>query len=61
MNPHDRFYRACQGLPPVRLAPTFRKLRGAAWIAAVLLAWAWMLGNAQQADQRAQIVAQAGK
>lgn len=52
MNPHDRFARACGALPP-----TYRKLRRAAVIAAVLLAWVWMLGNAQQADQRAQLIA----
>lgn len=57
MNPHDRLARACGALPP-----TFRKLRSAAeWllVGLVLVAFVWILGNCQQADQRAQIVAQA--
>lgn len=59
MHPHDRFARACGALPP-----SYRKLRcGAGWllIGLALVAFVWMLGNCQQADQRAEVVAQGGQ
>lgn len=55
MNPHDRFYRDCQKLP--RRKP--RKCAEWLLIALILTGWLWMLGNCQQADQRAALVAQA--
>ena len=57
MNPHDRFARDCGALPP-----SYRKLRrGAEWLAIglALVAFVWMLGNCQQADEHAALVAQA--
>ena len=57
MNPHDRLARECRAIPP-----SYRKLRhGAEWllIGMALVAFLWMLGNCQQADQHAALVAQA--